>query len=93
MYYNSKDRYFPDFVARDSDGVYWIIEGKSERGRDDDQVQAKRKAAESLVRRLIAEDAYADQNWGYLIAYENDTARADSWEDLKAFSQPVTNVV
>ena len=93
VYYNSKDRYFPDFVARDSDGVYWIIEGKSERGRDDDQVQAKRKAAESLVRRLIAEDAYADQNWGYLIAYENDTARADSWEDLKAFSQPVTNVV
>ncbi|MDU4944684.1 MAG: DEAD/DEAH box helicase family protein [Varibaculum cambriense] len=93
VYYNSKDRYFPDFVARDSDGVYWIIEGKSERGRDDDQVQAKRKAAESLVRRLIAEDAYADQNWGYLIAYENDTARADSWEDLKAFSQPVTNVL
>lgn len=93
VYYNSKDRYFPDFVARDSDDVYWIIEGKSERGRDDDQVQAKRKAAESLVRRLIAEDAYADQKWGYLIAYENDTARADSWEDLKAYSQPVTNVV
>lgn len=93
VYYNSKDRYFPDFVARDSDGVYWIIEGKSERGRDDDQVQAKRKAAESLVRRLIAEDAYADQKWGYLIAYENDTARADSWEDLKAYSQPVTNLI
>lgn len=93
VYYNSKDRYFPDFVARDSDGVYWIIEGKSERGRDDEQVQAKRKAAESLVRRLIAEDAYADQKWGYLIAYENDTARADSWEDLKAFSQPVSNAL
>lgn len=93
VYYNSKDRYFPDFVARDSDGVYWIIEGKSERGRDDEQVQAKRKAAESLVRRLIAEEAYAEQKWGYLIAYENDTARADSWEDLKAYSQPVTNVI
>ena len=93
VYYNSKDRYFPDFVARDSDGVYWIIEGKSELGHDDEKVQAKRKAAESLVRRLIAEDAYADQNWGYLIAYENDTARADSWEDLKAYSQPVTNVI
>lgn len=93
VYYNSKDRYFPDFVARDNDGVYWIIEGKSERGRDDEQVQAKRKAAESLVRRLIAEDAYEDQKWGYLIAYENDTARADSWEDLKAYSQPVTNLI
>ena len=93
VYYNSKDRYFPDFVAQDTDGVYWIIEGKSERGRDDEQVQAKRKAAESLVRRLIAEDAYADQQWGYLIAYENDTARADSWEDLKSYSQPVTNLI
>ena len=93
VYYNSKDRYFPDFVARDSNGVYWIIEGKSERGRDDEQVQAKRKAAESLVRRLIAEDAYEDQKWGYLIAYENDTARADSWEDLKALSQPVSNAL
>lgn len=93
VYYNSKDRYFPDFVARDSNGVYWIIEGKSERGRDDEQVQAKRKAAESLVRRLIAEDAYADQKWGYLIAYEKDTARADSWEDLKALSKPVSNAL
>lgn len=93
VYYNSKDRYFPDFVARDSDGVYWIIEGKSERGRDDDQVQAKRKAAESLVRRLIAEDAYADQKWGYMIAFENDTAKAESWNDLKALSQPVSNAL
>lgn len=93
VYYNSKDRYFPDFVARDSDGVYWIIEGKSERGRDDEQVQAKRKAAESLVRRLIAEDAYADQKWGYMIAFENDTAKAESWNDLKALSQPVSNAL
>lgn len=93
VYYNAKDRYFPDFVALDKSGVYWIIEGKSERGRDDAQVQAKRKAAESLVRRLAAEDAYADQNWGYMIAYENDTAKAESWNDLKSCSQPVSNAL
>lgn len=93
VYYNAKDRYFPDFVAMDTDGVCWIIEGKSEQGRDDVQVQAKRKAAEALVRRLVAEDAYSDQHWGYLIAYEQDTAGADSWEDLKATSQPVSNVI
>lgn len=93
VYYNAKDRYFPDFVALDTSGVYWIIEGKSELGRDDEVVQAKRKAAEALVRRLVAEDAYAGQKWGYLIAYEQDTARADSWEDLKAFSQPVSNAL
>lgn len=93
VHYNAKDRYFPDFVALDKSGVYWIIEGKSEHGRDDAQVQAKRKAAEVLVRRLAAEDAYADQNWGYMIAYENDTAKADSWNDLKALSQPVSNAL
>lgn len=64
-----KDRYFPDFVAFDTNGVHWIIEGKDERGRDDTKVQAKRKAAKALVRRLVAEDAYTHQKWGYLIAY------------------------
>ncbi|GGH61596.1 DEAD/DEAH box helicase [Rothia aerolata] len=91
VYYNAKDRYFPDFVALDASGVYWIIEGKDERGRDDIKVQAKRKAAETLVQRLAAEDTYENQHWGYLIAYEQDIDRADSWEDLKAFTQPVSN--
>lgn len=93
IYYNAKDRYYPDFVALDTDGVYWIIEGKDERGRDDAKVQAKRKAAESLVRHLAAEEAFAGQHWGYLIAYEQDTARADTWDDLKSFAQPVSNAV
>lgn len=93
VYYNAKDRYFPDFVALDTNGVHWIIEGKDERGRDDARVQAKRQAAEALVRRLVAQDAYAGQHWGYLIAYEQDTARADSWEDLKAFASPVSNAL
>lgn len=93
VYYNAKDRYFPDFVALDTNGVHWIIEGKDERGRDDARVQAKRKAAEALVRRLVAEDAYTGQHWGYLIAYEQDIARADSWEDLKAFASPVSNAL
>lgn len=93
VYYNAKDRYFPDFVALDTKGIYWIIEGKSERGRDDVKVQEKRKAVETLVRRLAAEDAYPGQRWGYLIAYEQDIARSDSWEDLKAFANPVSNAL
>ncbi len=93
VFYNAKDRYFPDFVALDADGVHWIIEGKDERGRDDARVQAKRQAAEALVRRLVAEDAYAGQKWGYLIAYEQDTARADSWDDLVAYAGPVSNAL
>lgn len=93
IHYTARDRYFPDFVARDAGGVYWIIEGKSELGRDDASVQAKRKAAETLVRKLVTMDEYAGQNWGYLIAYEADIARADTWEDLKSSTQPVSNVV
>lgn len=92
IFYNPKDRYFPDFVALDKDDIYWIIEGKAKRGRDEDSVQAKRKAAESLVRRLAIEDAFAGQHWGYLIAYEDDIEKAESWDDLKSFSQPVSNV-
>ena len=93
IYYNAKDRYFPDFVACDDSGVCWIIEGKDQRGRDDAKVQAKRKAAESLVRRLIAIEEYVDQKWGYLIAYEDDIAKSDSWDDLKTIAQPVCNDV
>lgn len=93
IYYTAHDRYFPDFVAQDDTGVHWIIEGKDQRGRDDDKVQAKRKAAEALVRRLVAVEDYADQKWGYLIAYEDDIAKSDSWNDLKTLAQPVSNVL
>lgn len=91
--YNSKDRYFPDFVAKDTDGNLWIIEGKNERGRDDVVVQAKRAAAETLVRKLAIDERYLGQTWGYLLAYEDDISRSDSWDDLKAFAQPISNAV
>ncbi|APT92998.1 DNA restriction-modification system, restriction enzyme [Corynebacterium phocae] len=93
VYYTPKDRYFPDFVALDTNGVHWIIEGKSEKGKHDAQVQAKRKAAEAIVRRLAAEKAYEGQKWGYLIAYEQNIKDADSWDDLKAFASPVSNAL
>ena len=93
LYYTSKDRYFPDFVAFDDTGVLWIIEGKDARGREDATVQAKRKAAETLVRRLTTEDGFDDQDWGYLVAYEDDIKKADSWEDLKILANPVSSKV
>lgn len=91
IYYNARDRYFPDFVAMDDQGIHWIIEGKSQKGKDDDTVQAKRTAAEMLVRKLAADPVFVGQYWGYLIAYEDDIERADSWDDLKALAQPVNN--
>lgn len=93
IYYTPKDRYFPDFVALDDEGTYWIIEGKDARGRDDEKVQAKRKAAEQLVRKLAIDDVFSGSHWGYLIAYEDDIAKSDSWSDLLALAQPVTNKI
>jgi type III restriction enzyme len=91
IYYTPKDRYFPDFVALDDDDVHWIIEGKDQRGVTDAKVQAKRKAAEGVVHRLIGEDSFKGQKWGYLVAYEESIKSADSWDDLKAVSEPISN--
>ena len=55
------------------------------------KVQAKRAAAEKLVRRLAIEPEYVGQTWEYMVAYEDDIAKADSWDDLKTLAQPVSN--
>lgn len=91
IYYTPVDRYFPDFIVMDDKGVHWIVEGKDQRGRDDSKVQAKRKAAETIIRKMILEKDYEGQRWGYLIAYEDDIKKSDSWDDLKAYSQPISN--
>ena len=81
--YTTRDTYYPDFVAQDAAGTMWIIEGKSDKGRDDETVQAKRAAARVLVRELLGEDGFEGQKWGYVIAYESDIRASESWEDLK----------
>lgn len=86
--YTTRDTYYPDFVAQDSDGTMWIIEGKSDKGRDDETVQAKRAAARVLVRELLGEEDFVGQKWGYAIAYESDIRASESWEDLKRKSNP-----
>lgn len=84
--YTPHNSYVPDFVVYDKDGTHWIVEAKENRGRDDDRVQAKRAAAERVVRQLVGMPEYEDQTWGYLIAYEDDIASSDSWADLVASS-------
>lgn len=86
--YSTRDNYYPDFIARDRVGTFWIIEGKSDKGRDDQIVQKKREAAVDLVNELLGIPAFEDTTWGYLIAYEADVKDADSWEDLKTKAQP-----
>lgn len=40
--------------------------------------------------KLMAHPEYQDQTWGYLIAYEDAVKRADSWDELRQMSSPVT---
>lgn len=84
--YTPYNSYVPDFVVYDKEGTYWIVEAKENRGRDDERVQAKRSAAERVVRQLVGMPEYEDQTWGYLIAYEDDISSSDSWADLVAGS-------
>ena len=86
VYYTPRSRYMPDFVVKDIGGVHWIIEGKSERGRDDETVQSKKQAAERVIRELIGHPDFVGQRWGYLIAYESDVEAAQSFADLKRLS-------
>ena len=87
--YTPRDTYYPDFLALDTDGTHWIIEGKNDAGAQDATVQLKREAAQRIVRELIGVEDFKDQRWGYLIAYEGEIARADSWKDLLSASAPV----
>lgn len=80
--YTPYNSYVPDFIVYDKEGVHWIVEAKENRGRNDERVQAKRAAAERVVRQLVGMPRYEHQTWGYLIAYEDDISSSDSWADL-----------
>jgi DNA restriction-modification system, restriction enzyme len=84
--YTTRNHYVPDFVVCDMDGTYWIVEGKADSQRHDETVHLKRKAAEQLIRELVGHPAYAEQRWGYIIAYESDIANASSLADLSGSS-------
>lgn len=87
--YTPRNTYHPDFLALDTEGVHWIIEGKNDAGEQDETVQLKRAAAEQHVVDLLGVEDFDQQTWGYLIAYESEVERAGSWKDLVASSDPV----
>lgn len=91
--YTPKNKYNPDFVVFDENNTYWIIETKNNQGKDDELVQEKRKAAEVVVKRLVSNEDYFGQRWGYLIAYQSDIDRIESWDELKFRVNPITNFI
>jgi len=87
--YAIRQEYHPDFVAQDRGGIIWIIEGKDERGRTDETVQAKRRAASRLVNLLAESPEWKDSEWGYVICYQQDAQSAASWSQLLKDSEAV----
>ncbi|MGP5082917.1 DEAD/DEAH box helicase family protein [Corynebacterium variabile] len=83
------DRYYnPDFVVRDIDGNYWIIEAKAASKIDDAEVQEKRRVAEAVMREITGDDRFPQQ-WGYVLASETDIEAVDSWQGLLGRTNPV----
>lgn len=86
------DRFYnPDFVVRDTDGNYWIVEAKASSKIDDAEVRDKRDAAEMVMRELTGDDRFAAVQWGYVLASEADIAAVSTWKGLCARTHPITS--
>ncbi|WP_217376337.1 DEAD/DEAH box helicase [Paenarthrobacter ureafaciens] len=79
--------YFPDLIALDAQGVYWLIEGKSDKNANDADVLRKKEAAEHWARSVRDDDNYGE--WHYLFATETQIRNAaGSWAGLKVATNP-----
>lgn len=79
--------YFPDFIAIDKDGEYWLIEGKADDNAKDDSVLRKKAAAEKWARAVRDEEDFGV--WHYLFATETDIKQSSgSWDALLTITKP-----
>ncbi len=79
--------YFPDFIAIDTEGVKWLIEGKSDKNAHDADVLRKKAAAETWARAVRDEEDFG--TWRYVFATETDIkSAAGSWNGLLMVTQP-----
>jgi type III restriction enzyme len=75
-------KYYPDFVAIDTNGVLWIIEGKSDDDAESQDVLAKKAAAEDHARYVSDDSRFGE--WRYMLCTETAIKSAGhSWEALK----------
>ncbi|MEU7716342.1 DEAD/DEAH box helicase family protein [Micromonospora chalcea] len=79
--------YFPDFIALDKGGTYWLIEGKADKNANDPDVLRKREAAEQWARSVRDDGDFG--TWRYVFAREADIKRAaGSWNGLLVATNP-----
>ena len=83
LWHNPGRDYNPDLIAVENDGTHRLIEVKSDRDVDSDDVAAKAKAARRWVNRVNASDKVSAQ-WHYLLVSETDIAQCkESWAALR----------
>lgn len=79
--------YFPDFIAIDTDGVNWLIEGKSDKNAHDADVLRKKAAGETWARAVRDEGDFG--TWRYMFATESHIRQAaGSWTGLLMVTKP-----
>lgn len=79
--------YFPDFIALDNDGTYWLIEGKADKNANDSDVLRKRVAAEQWSRSVRDDGQFG--TWRYVFATETHIrGAAGSWAGLLIATNP-----
>ncbi|MDY0983979.1 DEAD/DEAH box helicase family protein [Microbacterium sp. CFBP9023] len=84
---STDSNYFPDFIALDSAGTFWLIEGKSDKNANDADVLRKKDAAVNWARSVRDDGRYG--NWRYVFATERDIkAASGSWASLLINTTP-----
>lgn len=89
--YATRRSYYPDFIVRDKEGRTWIVEGKDVGGRDNNEVQKKRAAAEEAINLMASHPDMSGVKIGYVIAYEDTISTANSWRRLLSVSDPIVS--
>ena len=74
-------KYYPDFIAIDIDGVFWLIEGKSDDRAQRQDVQMRRAASEEWARFVVDDGRFG--TWRYLFCTETAIRNAHGgWDGL-----------
>ena len=74
-------KYYPDFIAFDSEGVHWLVEAKSDKEAESRDVLEKKAAAERWVRH-INDSGEANAEWRHLFVTETHLRQATGWGSL-----------
>jgi type III restriction enzyme len=76
-------KYYPDFVALDTSGVFWLIEGKSDDNAQRPDTLAKKAAAETCIRFVNDDSRFG--TWKYLFCIEAAIKNSrGGWDGLVA---------